>query len=200
MRNPSSILARTRLTVLGLVIASCSSNTASIEQSWRAPEARRGELRNVVTVFVSRDGALRRNAEDKLAQRLARSGVRAAPAYRVLTTEELQDRPRAIARLRAANVDGVVVMRVVGKEQPTGSLDVYSDLAWTAAYELIPETIVRIETNAYSLANNKLIWSAMSKSIEPANVDELIDDVTQVVTRELGRQGLLALAANGSPR
>jgi hypothetical protein len=178
--------------VLSLAIAlsvGCGT-TASIEHSWRSPTAKTGELTHVVTLCRSRNEAICRSAEDKLASRLAAKGVRAVPAYRVLNRDQLADRARALDALHAAGFNGLVTMRFVGREHTFvayPSMDMY----WGWGTEVVPETITRIEINAYSLANNQLVWSGISKSIDADNVHELIDDVTAVASHELLKQRVI---------
>lgn len=175
-------------------VASCASNTASIEQTWRAPDARPGELQTVVTMFASHDITLRRASEDRMAAALQSKGIRAIPSYALLGDRRL-DRDEAMAKMRAANIDGVVTMRVVSrgqKLQPESSGFIgYWGMAWTTT-NIVPETVVQVETSAYSLRTNKLLWSSLSKSVDPDSLRQMIDDVTQVVTRELDKEGLLS--------
>ena len=61
-------------------------------------------------------------------------------------------------------------------------------------------TIVRMETEAYSLTDDRLVWAALSKTTDPGNARKLIDDVTRTVATHLTDQGLVAWAADPSPR
>lgn len=172
--------------------AACSGSTTSIEQTWRAPSARMGELTNVVTLLMSGDQTLAHTAEDRLAVHLRQRGVRAMPAYAALSPADLADRSRAIAALRNAGYDGVVTMRLVDSEtklEYVPTLDTYWGGAWS---EAVPETIVRIEVNAYSLNGNRLVWSGISKSIDPDDLSQLVNDVTAVVSRELDKEHIIA--------
>jgi hypothetical protein len=170
--------------VSALALASCSTSTASIERVWQAPAARVGQLTRVVTMFPSPEGALRFSAEDMMAARLVQHGMMATPAYSVLTRDDLQSRERAAAKLRAEGFDGVVAMRVVDATQTLEyypSFDVYWGAAWGS---VIPRTVIRVQIDAYRL-DGMLVWSAMSKSVDPTGFTELVDDVTKVASEEL---------------
>src|SRR6185436_425426 len=95
-----------------LLAAACAST--SIEQQWRAPQVT--QLHRVATVMHSRDITVRRAAEDDMAQQLRTRGVDAVPGYRILSDQDYHDREAAKARLRAAGFDGVIVMRLAGKD------------------------------------------------------------------------------------
>lgn len=186
MRMPSCLLAIA-------IVASCAT-TASIEDTWRSPAASPGELTNVVTLFPTHDGVLRRTAEDKLARRLAEHGVRAVPAYMVLTAADLRDRDAAAIKLRQAGFDGVVAMHIVDAHQrlevyPTW--DIYWGSAWTSVY---PVTIVRVQVDAYHLPDHTLVWSAISKSVDPANFRQLVDAVAKVASKDLASDRVIMAA------
>lgn len=190
-----------RVAALAWLLVACGGPSTTIEQSWRTPDARIRELRNVVTLYVSRDGTMRRSVEDAMAQKLARGGTRATPAYAVLADDELRDRQRAKAKLTAAGYDGVIAIRLVSKDQALeyvpGTFDHYWGPAWSMAYDpgyLVSEIVVRVETSAYSLVDNQLAWSALSKTVDPDTPREAVDDVTTVAAAELQKQGIVATA------
>lgn len=183
---------------VALEFTACAGST-TIEQSWKAPNLAPSNLRNVVTVYISRDATMRRTVEDSMAQRLTHLGVRAVPAYSVLSDDDLKDRDRAKAKLAAGGYDGVVALRLVGKETklvatpPT--FDGYWGMAWPGAYDpgyLSTETVVRVETNVFSFADNKLVWSGLSKTVDPNTMRSAIDDVTKVVANALENQQIVA--------
>jgi len=182
--------------VLGF--AACGGST-TIEQSWKAPNLAPSNLHNVVTVYMSRDETMRRTVEDSMTQRLAHLGVRAVPAYSVLSDDDLKDRDRAKAKLVAGGYDGVVALRLVGNETKLvatpSTFDGYWGMAWPGAYSpgyLSTETVVRVETKVFSLADNKLVWSGLSKTVDPNTMSSAIDDVTNVVAKALEKQQIIA--------
>jgi hypothetical protein len=172
-----------------------------MEQTWKAPNLVPNNLHNVVTVYISRDGAMRRTVEDSMAQKLRGEGVRATPAYSILNNDALKDRERAKARLQAAGYDGVVAIKLVSKntqvEVTPGTYDGYWGPAWDGAYDpgyLTTETVVRVETSVYSLHDGKLVWSGVSKTVDPNSMSSAISDVTEVVAKALQKQQIIATA------
>jgi hypothetical protein len=190
---------------IALTFAACAGPSTTIEQSWttRNPQV---DLGNVVTMYVSADGTMRRTVEDQMAAKLARKGIRAMPSYAVLSESDLANLDQAKAKLRAAGFDGLVAIRLVSKDTELnyvpGSFDGYWGPAWTMAYDpgyVYTETIVRIETSAYSLLTNQLVWSAISKTVD-ADDDraEAMDEVTSLAAKELEKRGVVA-AINTPP-
>lgn len=177
---------------------SCSTTSTSIEQSWRAPNVRPGVLHTVVTIVPSSNESVRRGAEDKLARKLVAMGVYAVPGYSVLRPSDLLDRDSVARAVSGAGFDGVVAMRFVDAEQ-TLDFDSFYDPFWGAAWEApIPDTIVRIEIDAYSVQRGGLVWTGLSKSVNVGDVSDLIDEVTDVVAHELVKQRLLSKSLSAS--
>jgi hypothetical protein len=130
-----------------------------------------------------------------LAAQLRRHGVRAVPAYQVLSDTVLGDQDRIVMTLRDEGFDGLVTMRLVDAHQQLAyypGFDTYWGGAWGS---VVPETIVRVEINAYSLATKQLVWSAMSKSVDPDSANQLVSDVTTVASDRLARDRII-----GSPQ
>ena len=180
-----------RSLTFALVLAAVGCTSASIESSWRSPAA--PQLSNVVTLSPAPDGVRRRSVEDKLAQQLTHQGIHAVPAYAVLSERDLGNQSAMIEKLRAAGFDGVVTMRLVDAHQRLTYYPAFNDYwggAWGAG-DVVPTTIVRIEVNAYSLANGQLIWSAMSKSVDPTSSSEVVGDVTKVVSEKLAKDRVI---------
>ena len=198
------LFALTLTAALAIAGAACTGPRTGIEASWSTPCPRCVELHHVVTLFASRDPALRRSAEDRMAARLAAQGVSATPAYRVLTPADLRDARATGARLRALGYDGLVTMRVVSSVRRVASvppdIDAYWGFAWPSFYgpevytpgNSYTESIVRVETDAYSLRTNQLVWTALSKTVNPNDLLALVDDVARSTAVYMYRRGLIA--------
>ena len=133
-----------------------------------------------MTFYSSPDGSVRRNIEDKLASKLRRLGVAATPSYAVVDPAMAIDAMRTA--LQAAGYDGIVAMRSIGDgaafPTTTDTNYVYTDV------------VVRIETAVYSVSDGKMLWSALSRTVDPERASRVIDEVTTLVARDLGRQGV----------
>ena len=182
---------------LGLVVmvaAGCAS-TATVESTWHAQNA--PQLTNVVTISPVSDPGLRRTAEDKLAQELSRHGIHAVPAYRVIPDEVLGDRDTLIGGLRERGFDGVVTMRLVAANQKLAYYPSFNDY-WAGGWgmgmgmNVVPETVVRIEVNAYSLDSRQLVFSAMSQSVDPGSANQAISDVSKVASNKIAQDRVIA--------
>jgi hypothetical protein len=188
-------------------LTGCVSTTFT--STWKAPDARpvNPTGKTVAAVFVSSDEGRRRTAEDVLVLKLNEHGAHGIAAYTLIPTEELRDMNRVHTRLAQAGVDGVVVMRVIGKSQQLSytpgaarfppyyrRLSGYWGYGWGAVYEpgyLRTDTLVSVETLVYSLQDDALLWAGTSRTTNPSSIDRFVDELADAVGAEMTKQGLL---------
>lgn len=195
-----------------VVVAGCAAST-TLESGWTSPNVHnQPQLTRVVTVFISNSETIRRTAEDQLARDLAARGVQATPGYALLTDAEGMalatiakpqngDVSGVTAKLRDMGYDGVVTMRIVDREQQVDVSPGYGggwgypgwgypgDWGYWPGYSYV-YTTYRIDTAAYSLRTNHLMWSGLIKTVNPDGTHQLISDATRMVTKQLSKQGL----------
>ena len=53
------------------------------------------------------------------------------------------------------------------------------------------DRFVSVETNVYSIEDERLLWSGVSQAFDPLDVGGTVDDVADAVSKELRRVGLL---------
>lgn len=183
--------------VIVLVAAACA--TTQITSSWQDPDFARVPFSKVLVVFQSADPGLRRIVEDEM----ARDIPNAVPGYRVLTDDEVRDVARAKVRVREQGFDSAVVMRVVGVEHeqsyvpprvyavpaPYRDFWGYWGYGWAQVYEpgyLRHNRIVRMSTNVYSVAGDKLVWASESETFNPSSLRTAVAEVVRVTARATG--------------
>jgi len=184
-------------------LLSCAST--SWVSTWKAPDAQslRGEGK-VVTVVMTQNEAMRRSAEDSLAQEITKMGAQAIPGYTLIQNEPTETEANAKEALEKAGVGIIVTMRPTGVSQeisssPTASATYwhggYYGYGWGAAYgpsmEIRTDTIVHIQTLVYSMKQNKLVWSGQSKTTNPSNLDALVKEIIYAAADEMKKGGLI---------
>jgi hypothetical protein len=206
---------RTFIGVLALVVAACG--TTRLRSTWvdeRDPGTPVGKL--AVMVFHEDDN-LRRFAEDQAARRLSGKTV-AVQGYRLFEQPE-KDVQRVRARLAGEGFDGILMARTVSVDTtreyvpprtvtvPTGPvfvgpffhphrLDAYYTQVWGYAYQTTPGytaqvTTVAIESVLYRLPEGNPVWSAVSEARNPQSQAALVEELVELVGRELAGRGLL---------
>jgi protein-S-isoprenylcysteine O-methyltransferase Ste14 len=175
-----------------------------IETQWKDPAVAPADLafRKVIALAQVEQESVRRAAEDELARVLAagprarQRGMQALPAYPLIAPGELDDVAAMRTKVEAAGFDGAVVMRLVSDAERTRYVPGHYEVMWGRVVSYDPgyttvERIVRVETSVYSITQGKLLWSGVSRTLNPSDLEELIDDVVRAVGAELEEQGLL---------
>ena len=198
-------------TLLAALVASLlACATTTFESTWRAPDARPLQLagKKVVGLFVNKDLASRRSAEDALAREISAHGAQGVPAYAVLGDDEIKDKETVRAKLERLGFAGAVVMRIAGREtqvqyQPPAAwasptygrfYGGYWGYGWGTAYDpgyLKVDKIVKVETLVYSLEQDKLVWAGVSRTVDPKQIDGFIRDLAEAVAAQMEKDGLL---------
>jgi hypothetical protein len=55
----------------------------------------------------------------------------------------------------------------------------------------VTDTLVQVETLVYELGDDKLVWASRSRSFNPANAKDLVNEVVDAVRDEMRKQGLI---------
>lgn len=185
----------------------CVGASTTFDSTWKAPDVEAIEFSRVMALSIGRDDGQRRTIEDRIVATIVANGrADAVPAYSLLTEADTRDTAAARSKVEAARVDGLVTVRLVGTSseqrlvsgapmpyyyaQPWGYYGYGYGMAYSPSY-LVTDTEVQIETNIYSLKENRLLWSARTRTLNPESVNQFVDEVARAVGDELRRQGLL---------
>jgi hypothetical protein len=189
--------------LLAPVLAACYHKT-ELAATWRDPTSPPLHFQHGVAVFATNDVALRRSVEDKLASQFPNM----TPSYRALPTiDSATTGANAAIALRGSGFDGAIIMRVTDVamqpnyvpgaywyDRPYGFAG-YWGASWATPYDpgyIVADKIVTIETQIYSLANDKLIFAARSETTNPKDAKALTDSVIRHIRQQLRKDGLLA--------
>ncbi len=204
------------LLIVILSLSGCGSNT-TIVNSWRDPKitVAQEHFKKVLVVALVKDEASRRITEN----RIASSNPIFKTSYQYLneTTKELT-KEQKLKILQDENFDGVVTMRLVSTEKETtyvpgsytgmyyGGFDgLYSGVYgygfgnWYGMYSPAyydpgyyqETTYYMVETNIFSLKENKLIWTGTTKSDYVTDLGQTVDAIMQAVVKEMRKDGSL---------
>jgi hypothetical protein len=182
-----------------LVAGGCSS--ATITNTWKDPGLTGPiHFNKIVALVIYQDGTIRRAAEDAMVENIGPE--RSVAAYNVVTEDDRRDVQKLKAKLQAAGIDGAVTMKLVDKKNQTtyvpGSPGYgsfygyygYTGYAGTPGY-FVTDTIATVETRIYSVAEDKLLWSATTETYNPSNVRDNIRDIAKVIGDELRKEKLV---------
>lgn len=182
----------------------CAST--SFKSTWKDPSAAQEDLRSrrVAVLVVSPQEAIRRAGETAMAQELTKRGVQPILGFQILSSDDLSDRSKVVAKLRASGADAAVVMRMVDRRQEVSyvpgpsvygpSFSGYWGYGWTAVSDpgyLRTDTVVSVETLVYSVTEDKLLWAGVSDTYNPRDVDKSIREVASKAAKEMKKAGLI---------
>jgi hypothetical protein len=184
---------------LGLTIAALGCASTEMTSTWTDPSAKGAQLSKVAVICLAKDQGLRRIAETSAAQNL--TGAQAVPSFQVIGDIDLRNRQAVKQALVSQGFEGVLVMRLAGvKEEvtavggPYGGFDGYYDWAGAAVYDpgyLQTDTVVHVVSNLYSLRDDKLIWSGVSQTFDPASAQSFMADVSKAVAKSVEKDRLI---------
>jgi len=194
-----------------ILLAACSST--QVTSSWKSDEANKLNYRQVLVLGMmpNKDRSIRMNMENELADELKGSGVNAVAASTVFSPNQLNNmnEQRALRFLRNKGYDAVMTIVLLDKAkeqnyvpgnvsyQPYGGYysrfwgyyrTVYGRV-YTPGY-YTTSTNYFWESNLYSVANNKMLYSVQSQSFDPS-ADNIGRDYAKQITRDMLKQGVL---------
>jgi len=199
-----------------VVLSSCSSNT-SIVNSWRDPKitVSQENFKKVLVVALVKDEASRRVTENRIAA--GNEIFKTSYQYLNESTKDLT-KEQKLKILQDENFDGVITMRLVSKEKETtyvpgtytgmyyGGFDgMYAGMYgygfgnWYGMYSpnfydpgyYQETTSYMVETNIFSLKENKLIWTGTTESQYVTDLGQTVDAIMQAVVKEMRKDGSL---------
>jgi len=187
------------LSLIGLMFA-CGPST-KLEKSWADPSFNATTTKPFTKVLIIaplKDAASQRTAEDKIAKQL-KQGV-GVQSYTYLSTT---DTVKTVVDSRLINdgFDGIIEMHLKEVEKSTeyvqgsyyggyGYRGYYGYGSYSPGYYEENKTFM-VETNLYSIRENKLLWSGTTSSLNPTSFDATIDQIIYTVKYELQKKGLI---------
>jgi hypothetical protein len=185
---------------LALVLVSGCWRRTELAATWHEPTPTLLNFNHTVSVFATSDESMRRAVEDQIAQKFPNT----TPSYRTMPNAGDGKKETILQQMRGEGFDGAIVMRVTNvSEQVTynGSywggaygFAGYWDAAWAYPYNpgyVTTTQIVTVETNIYSLKDDKLVFAALSQTSDPANVGKLVRSVMRHINEQLKKDGMI---------
>jgi hypothetical protein len=184
--------------LIAVGVSACAATTFT--STWKDAGVRGGELQDKRVAALVRGASelSRRRAEDALAGALASHGVAAVPGYRVLGEAASGDVRGVRDRLRAAGVEGAVVMRVIGTRQEVTVDGPYISRHDARQYPymndrsyLWTDEIVIVETLVYDAGRDRILWVGVSETVDPRGMDAMAREIVAKASRHMKEQALL---------
>ncbi|MBC7650740.1 MAG: hypothetical protein H7101_03220 [Deinococcales bacterium] len=191
-----------------IIVTLSFCNSTKITSSWREPnkEVVMDKLNKVLVVALFKDETSRHKAEDEMVSYLDGKGV---ASYNYLDDKFNKKNEDAIRqKIKADGFDGAVTMRLIDVEKekvytpgntalyPTyyRNFSGYFYRNWSYYSEpgyYSTTKIYKVETNVYSIKEDKIIWSALTETTDPGGVKKLTEEITKVVYKAMVKEGFV---------
>jgi hypothetical protein len=200
---------KTAAAAAALALAAACAST-SFRSTWRNPDAQPVSLagKKVAAFFIAKNEAARRSAETALARELTARGAQGIPGFTLVPQELTRDEARVRALMEQNGVDGMVMMRVAGRDKQVTVTPGYWTTTpyyrrgwggywghgWAAVYHpgsMHTDTVVSVETLVFSTRQDLMLWAGMSDTMNPSRADAFAAELAKAVTAEMKKEGLL---------
>ncbi len=198
------------LIILSSVVIFCSScSSTKITNSWREEDKTVviQKLNKVLVVALFKDETSSHRAEDQMANYLEGKGI---VSYNYLDANFNKANEDLLKKkIKADGFDGAVTMRLVDVDKekiytpgnityyPTyyRSFSGYYYRSWsnysTPGYYSTTKTYT-IETNVYSIKEDKIIWSGITETTNPAGLQKMTEEVANAVYKRMLKEGFVS--------
>ena len=195
------------VSIVGLFLISCTSTRFA--SHWSEPDklVSIDQLHKVLVVALFKNETNRRHAEDQMVGYLRGKGV---VSYSYLDDDISAKNEEAIRdKIRGDGFDGAVTMRLVDVDKDItytpGSISSYPTYyrsfsgyyfrSWS--YYRNPDRYITtktytVETNVYSLKEDKIIWSGLTETTNPEGVQKMTEEVADVVFKNMVKEGFIS--------
>lgn len=185
---------RRLLVAASLALAGCSST--GLSDSWIDPSVKSvSGFKKIFVAYRGTDASVRRVAEDAMAAHVRTAEV--GRCYEVFPDAPGMDPLQVKSRLLELGFDAAIVMRVSGVEQEVSwtpsAYPTYRSFGgyWGEPYAVRTDEIVHVETNLYSLVEDKLLYAARSETFNPSSTAKLVDEIAVEIMDDLEEKGVL---------
>lgn len=186
--------------VAALLSLSCAST--KIAEVWVPKEAHVGTFQRLMIVALAPTPGGRAQYENDFVDKLANANVLAVASINVVPDVADVDRKVVEAWLEKYRLDGVVVTRVVDVARKTKYIPPNYTLggwygAWavpTSPGRVVENTTISLETDLFDAKTEKLIYSALTKTFDPASREKAVHAVIDALVKDMTKRGYLPAA------
>ena len=184
-----------------LFLTSCA--TTELTLVWKDRNFQ-GTVHKIAVVGAFKRPSVRNFFEDEFVKQLKAHGVEAVASYTFVPIADLKNQKEVIAKIRETGADAALVTRLVDKKTieryVPGEVytfpnyyyywDPYFNYIYTPGYT-VEEEYAYAETNIYETSDEKLIWSARSRTLLSGKDQDLIRSFVGIMVKKLSADGVI---------
>jgi hypothetical protein len=197
------------LVLCAVLLASCSADGnggggaagAEVVDQWQAAPEPGRRYGTVFVIGVAQTDEVRRLFEDAFVRELEAQGVRGIASHATLPGTDVS-RGQVVAAVRASGADGVVVTRLLKREQrhkaslsPGDYYAHYSNASKTI-YAPQPSVVYRsevvtLETRLFDAAREQMVWAASTELFDPRATQAQVGRLVRSIVKDLKEGSLI---------
>jgi len=203
------LLPVSAILVFSLLLSACSPTTSNVVKRWNDPDYQGPALEKILVIGIVKDNAKRQSFEKNFSSMITTSNRSAIASYTVLANLQSTNKKKQIlAAVRKTDADGVLIvtlLRVSKVERddpatysynPMGGYGLYDSydrshsLVYNPGYTRT-NTRVYLSTKLFSVATEKMIWSATTESFNPSSPATVTRELEKMVISDMQKSGML---------
>lgn len=185
--------------LVALIMVSCAST--SIVNSWKDPNftGNADDWDKVLVAVQSSSDVKRRVAEDELA---SLSDVLHASYMLFPDRASVEDEAKLRKKVEDEGFDAIMTLRLIDANKQTsyvpgsytGGYWGYHRGYWGGYYDpgyYREDTYYAVETQVWSLSEEKMVWSGITSTVNPSKIDKTINEVARLTFRQMEKDGFI---------
>lgn len=182
-----------------LLLSAVSCHSTKITDIWVAKPVYTGTFERLMIVGLLPTASLRGEYENDFVDKLTTAGALAIASINVVPDVTDIDRKVVEGWIEKFNLDGVVVTHVTDFKHETEYIPpTYSLGGWygrwqveTAPGVVLEDTKVSLATDLFDAKDEKLIYSAVSKTYDPSSREKAVHAVIDELVADMTKRGFL---------
>lgn len=191
-----------------LMLSACGTST-QIVGVWQKPESRAISYQKVLVASLTNNLSAQQKVESELAAILSRPGVvvtKSLDAFPpTLESKKSKDKDALLKQLRTFDSDIIVTNTVVDKKlRQSYNRPYYGPWGWGGYWGYrgwydgfydpgfaVLDKEYYLETNVFDSKSGELVWSAQSRTRNPSDLDNFIEDYAKVISQKMIQDGII---------
>jgi len=185
------------LAPLGAVLLGACS-TFSVSNQWKDPSWTGPSADNVLVVGITKSDTYRHIFEDTFVQQLRAAGVQAKQSYAQAPAGAMSEKLEGIIKNTDAQV--ILTTRVQRLEQKLrvtpgapglGGFYGWYGSAWASTPDVTQYDAVTLETTAWDMKTQKVIWSVTTEGVGASNIAKATQDLAKTIIPKLKADSII---------
>jgi hypothetical protein len=201
MRNLRAMMVLILCALLLISCAATPTSHSSVLGAWKADNYNK-QLSSFLVISLSDEPGIREKFESIMVGRLEKEGLHAVASSDIMAADEEINQGTVKAAMAGKGIEGVLVSHLLGVQRgaiyvppsPDNSLE--TTFNGTAPIVTSPgyvehRSVITLQIDLYDTASEHLVWSLRSQNVNPPNMTEVMNWLSNAVINDLRVKGLI---------